>query len=502
MHIKAPNSKGMFMSSAATSSEGLSIGAQNLQRYSAAFNADRANRVAANAAVSSGVLKAATSYQGMRELPQEFSIELKQGSITNQERSGRCWMFASLNTLRFEVMHRWNLEDFEFSETYLFFWDKMEKANAYLENILATVGEPTESRTFQAINEYPADDGGWWQMFVNLVNKYGLMPKSAYPESANSRDSADFTQYLSSKLHQFGSELREQYANGTDVDTLRSRKVEDMEIIYRICAISLGEPPERFDFFARTKEDDDKQSGTNTAGIKKPSATSDNGNTPHTASEKSGKDERPQIYEHQITPLDFYHKYVPVNANDFVTLCNVPMSSRPFNKLYQLSYSTNVAETGPLEFVNVELDVFRKAAINQLTNGHPIWFACDCDQYSLRKDGVFDRNVVRVDELFGTDFTFDKAHGLEYSDYPSNHAMTITGVNLDEHGEPNRWKVENSWGKDNGKDGYYVASDEWFNQYITELVIRKDYLDDATKAILSTEPITLDPWQPLTRPCL
>lgn len=474
----------------------------DIEKYSRAFNADRANRVAANAAVSSGVLKAATSYQGMRALPHEFSVELKQGSITNQEHSGRCWMFAALNTLRFEVMHRWNLEDFEFSETYLFFWDKVEKSNAYLENVLATLDETTESRLFQTINDEPASDGGWWQMFVNLVNKYGLVPKSAYPESANSRSSDDFTQYLESQLRTFAARLRDAHKSGRTAQELRVMKLEDMETVYRICAISLGEPPRRFDFLARAKEEDDaKKSDGKDASASRTDGPNGDASAAKNGDKDSGRDERPQIREYGITPLDFYRRYVPVDVNDYVTLANAPLPQRPFNTLYQIAYTTNVAETKPMEFVNVPLDTFRAAALRQLTDGHPIWFACDCLQYSLRKDGVFDRNAVRVDELFGTDFTFDKSRSLEYGDSPSNHAMTLTGVNLGKDGKPNRWKVENSWGKENGKDGYYVASDEWFDEYVTELIIRKDYLDDATTAVLAAAPTVLDPWQPLTTRC-
>ena len=458
-----------------------------LRTYTEDFNKDRANLIAADAAVSAGVLKAATDYRGVRALPRDFSIELKQGSITNQERSGRCWMFASLNTLRYELMHRWNLEDFEFSETYLFFWDAMEKSNTYLENVLRTLDEATDSRLFEAINESPADDGGWWQMFAALVNKYGLVPKSAYPESENSRNSDDFKQYLNSKLREFAAELRRRSAAGASEDELRALKDEYMGTVYRICAVALGEPPEKFDFLARVSDDDkkdDKKSGEDEAD--KP---------------KTGKDERRQIRETGITPMEFYKKYVPVDVDDLVTLCNVPMASRPFNKRYRIRYTANVAEAGDMEFVNVPLDVFKKAAVDQISAGHPIWFACDCTQFALRKDGFFDQSVVRVDQLFGTEFTGDKAHGLEYGDSPSNHAMTFTGVNLGEDGKPNRWKVENSWGKDAGKDGYYVMSDAWFDRYVTELIIRKEYLDDATRALLTTEPVEIDPWQPLTRRC-
>ena len=250
--------------------------AEMTRGYAESFNADRANLVAANASVSEGILKAATDYKGMRALPRDFSIELKQGSITNQRQSGRCWMFAGLNTLRYELMHRWNLEDFEFSETYLFFWDKFEKSNAYLEHVLETLDEPTDSRLFQNINGNPAGDGGWWQMFAALVDKYGLMPKSAFPESANSRNSTAFEQYLNTKLREFAAELRDRHAAGATIDELRDLKVRDMETVYRICAIALGEPPATFDFIARTK--DGKNTGKDTDAADAP---------------KSGIDDRP-----------------------------------------------------------------------------------------------------------------------------------------------------------------------------------------------------------------
>lgn len=466
------------------------VGTDRLRAYSEAFNADRANLVAADAAVSAGVLKAATSYQGVRELPCEFSVELKQGSITNQKQSGRCWMFASLNVLRYELMHRWHLEDFEFSETYLFFWDAIEKSNTYLEQVLDTLDEPTDSRLFQVINDSPAGDGGWWQMFAALVKKYGLVPKSACPESANAEDSGAFKQYLSIKLREFAAELRRRHAAGASLAELREAKHDQMATVYRICAIALGEPPERFDWLARVADDKDDAGKGETSG--KASNTGE-----------SGKDERKQIVEHGISPLEFVRRYVPVSVDDYVTLCNAPMASTPFNRRYRIRYSANVAEAGDMEFVNVPLDVFRKAAVDQLTAGHPIWFACDCMQFSLRKDGIFDRSVVRADRLFGTEFTFDKADGLEYGERPSNHAMTLTGVNLGADGRPDRWKVENSWGKDNGKDGYYVASADWFDRYVTELIIRRDFLDEATLALTGTEPVELEPWQALTlaAPC-
>ncbi|WP_190971965.1 C1 family peptidase [Bifidobacterium vespertilionis] len=478
--------------------EALAITPEQLKQYSEAFNADRANLVAANATVSNGILEAATAYQGVRALPRTFSVELKQGSITNQERSGRCWMFASLNTLRYELMHKWNLEDFEFSESYLFFYDKLEKANYYLENILKTLDEPTDSRLFQEVNGYPVGDGGWWQMFVNLVKKYGLVPKDAYPESANSRNSEAFEQYLKTKLREFAITLREGHKAGKSVEDLRTEKTEMMATVYRICAIAMGEPPAAFDVLLRTKDDDkDGKDGKAKDSAKDAAKKDDDAKK----SGKSGIDDRKQIVEHGITPQEFYAKYVGEDLDDFVSLTNAPLANRPYYQRYELAWDGNVAEAGGMEFVNVPLEVFRKAAVDQLKAGHPIWFACDCTQFSLRKAGIFDKSTVRVDTLFGTDFDLDKAQGLEYQDSPSNHAMTLTGVNLNEAGEPDRWKVENSWGKDNGVDGYYVASGEWFDRFVQELIIRKEYLDEATTKALETEPVVLQPWEPISRMC-
>ncbi|PWG60128.1 aminopeptidase C [Bifidobacterium catulorum] len=465
--------------------------ANQLGEYSALFNADRANIVAATAATSSGVLKAATDYRGLRALPREFSIELKQGSITSQRRSGRCWMFASLNVLRHDVMRRWGLDDFEFSETYLFFYDKLEKSNHYLEKILETIDEPTDSRLFQAINDYPADDGGWWAMFAALAAKYGLVPKSAYPENANSRDSDALTQYLNAKLREFARELRSAHENGVGMDGLRGRKSAMMNTVYRIVAVALGEPPRSFDWVARGKDDEDgKNGGATESGTERAGAGNDS---------DDGFIKGTVIVEHGITPMAFYAKYVKQDLDRYVGLVNAPMKRTPFGRLYRLEHDGNVVGGQPIEFANVPLDVFKKAIVDQLRGGRPVWFACDCDQFALRDEGVFDRSTVRVEDLFGIEYTMGKGDRLEYGVSPSNHAMTLIGVNLDADGRPDRWKIENSWGKDAGRDGYFTATDAWFDDYVNEVAIHDDVLDDATKAIFGTEPVMVQPWEPISR---
>ncbi|NEG70510.1 C1 family peptidase [Bifidobacterium sp. BRDM6] len=480
------------------------------------FGNDRANVVAANASTTNGSLKAATSFAGERALPRTFNTELKMASITNQRQSGRCWMFAGLNMLSYELMHAWNLDNFEFSETYLYYWVTLEKANMYLEYVIETIDEPSDSRVFQTINEEPGADGGWWQLFADLVAKYGLMPKDAFPECANSMDSGAFKQYLGRKLHIFAAELRKARAAGADVDVLRGMKDDDMTVVQRMVAINLGIPPEKFDVLLRVKDgsDDDKKNdssartGANSSAAADATADGADANAKAAADEadalgtpKNGTDERKQLVEHGIAPREFVKKYVPCDIHDFVQLCNCPMESTPYYKRYAIKYSRSIADAEDITFLNLPLDVFRKAAVDQLKAGHPVYFCCDCHQFALRKEGYFSQDVVRVDQLYGTDFALDKADSLEYFESPSNHAMAITGVEVGDDGEPLRWKIENSWGEDNGEKGFYVASADWFDSFVNEIIIKKDYLDDKALAALAEPAVEIEPWAPLSLAC-
>jgi bleomycin hydrolase len=440
-------------------SGGLSAG--TLASYSQSFGAQRANTVAAAAATNTGVLKAATDYRGVRALPQDFSIELEQGSITAQKQSGRCWMFSGLNVLRYEMIHRWNLKDFEFSESFLFFYDKLEKSNYFLEGVLSHLDEPIDSRMFSWIISDAATDGGFWDMFANLVRKYGVVPKSACPESVNSSNSGAFTQYLQTLLRKDALELRTRAEAGDSADELRALKVAQLEAVYRVLAISLGEPPKTFDFVMHDKE---------------------------------GK----LLEDFDITPQGFYDKYVGagagLNLDNFVSLIDAPTAATPYGRQYRLGRSGNMADRDDSIFANVGMEALKKAIVAQLKDGHPVWFACDCTKYELRGEGIFDPGTVRVDDLFDVDFDVDKGRSLEYRDAEGNHAMTLMGVNLGADDTPDRWKIENSWGKDVGEEGYFVASDEWFDQFVFEAIVQKRYLDPASLAVLDTKPIDLAPW--------
>lgn len=424
------------------------------------FDSDRANTIAMNAVSSAGVLKAAESCKAQRQTRHTFSISLKQGSITNQKRSGRCWMFAALNVMRFDVIRNLNLDDFELSQSYPLFYDKLEKANYFLESILKTLDEPTEGRLISFLLQSPVGDGGQWDMFANLVRKYGVVPKDAMPESVSSSATAEMVSLLTEKLREDACILRKAHACGSTAGELLQKKEAMMEEVYRLLCICLGKPPKTFDFEIADKD----------------------GNF---------------IRDWQITPLAFFEKYVGWNLDDYVSLINAPTKDKPYHHSYTVRFLGNVVEGHPVRYLNLPIEELKKAAIDQMKDGSPVWFGCDVGKASGRESGIMDLELYDRENLFDLSFTMNKAERLDYGQSLMTHAMVFMGVDLDDEGRPLRWRVENSWGKEPGKDGYYVMTDRWFDEYMYQIVVNKKYLSDEFLAQYESEPIPLEPWDPM-----
>lgn len=437
-----------------------SISKEFLEQAAQNFEASPRNRVAMNATVSAGIRQAAANCQAPRSSRHSFSISLKQGEITNQKQSGRCWMFAALNTMRFQVMKKLNLETFELSQAYPLFYDKLEKSNYFLENILKTLEEPTEGRLMSFLLMAPLGDGGQWDMFVGLVEKYGVVPKEAMPESVSSSATADLSSYMTEKLREDACVLRTAYQNGASMEALREKKEAMLEEIYRMLCIALGTPPEKFTFEVRDKD------------------------------EKF-------IRDVDITPQAFYKKYVGMNLGDYVSLINAPTADKPFYHTYSVKFLGSVLEGRPVKYLNLPAEELKAAAIAQLKDGEPVWFGCDVGKRSLRDGGIMDLNVLDVEGLFDVTFGMTKAQRLDYGQSLMTHAMVLQGVNLDENGKPNRWRVENSWGKEPGKDGYYVMTDDWFTEYTYQVVVNKKYLTAEQRKQWEQDPKELEPWDPM-----
>lgn len=428
----------------------------------AAFAADASARIAKNAVSASPIRKVARVPEALSLDASTFDVQLSQGKITNQKRSGRCWMFASLNTMRFRIMKKLNLETFELSQAYPLFWDKYERANWFFQNILATANEPVTSRDVAFLLLDPLCDGGQWDMFRSIVKKYGVVPKDAMPESFASSNTTDMDAFLTRFLRAGAKTLRNMVAAGASKDELAAKQTELLEQFYRILAICLGEPPKTFEARIRDKDDKLVVSGT-------------------------------------FTPREFFDEYVGMNLDDYVSVINAPTVDKPYGRAYSVRFLGNVAEDGGVRYVNLPVESLKRAAIAQLKDGLPVWFGCDVDQNYLQDDGMMGMDTLDVDGLFGVPVmaSLDKAARLDYGESLMTHAMVFQGVNFDADGEPALWRVENSWGKDHGHDGYDLMTDDWFSEYVYQVVVDKKYLTDKERAAYESEPIELAPWDPM-----
>ena len=432
----------------------------NIRKFNKSFNSSTSNQLARNALIQNDINKVAVHWENFSKINHIFSNTIsKQLPVTNQKSSGRCWGFAGLNLLRLEIVKNYNLSNFEFSQNYFMFWDKLEKANYFLENILKTLDQNYDSRLMMHLLQAPVQDGGQWDMFVNLIEKYGLVPKSVMPETNHSSKSSMMNYFLTHKLRECAFILRKSKKPRTTIKQLRSKKEEMMSVIYSLLCMFLGNPPIKFDWSIK---------------------------------DKNNKFTR----FNNIDPLDFYRKFTKVKLKNKVCLINAPMSNKKMNELYTIDFLGNVVGGNIIKYANVEINELKKAAIKSIKNNEAVWFGCDVGKMFNRELGIMDMDLYDYEKLFDTKFKMNKASRLEYGDSAMTHAMLFTGVDL-KRNTPRKWRVENSWGDKNGDKGYYLMSDSWFDEYNYEVVVDKKYLSNKTLEIFNREPHNLEPWDPM-----
>ena len=413
-----------------------------------------------NAVTHNGIHASLETRKSAVENTPVFSLDLTKDKVTNQKASGRCWMFAALNTFRHKMISSFQLEDFELSQAHTFFWDKYEKSNWFLEQVIATADQELTSRKVAFLLQTPQQDGGQWDMVVSLFEKYGVVPKSVYPESISSSNSRELNTYLNKLLRQDAQILRDLIHSGADSEAVASKKQALLQEIFNFLAMSLGLPPREFDFSYRDKD-----------------------NQFHT--------------ESGLTPQSFYKKYVDLQLDDYVSIINAPTTDKPYGKSYTVDMLGNVVGSRPVRYLNVPMDRLKELAITQMKAGETVWFGSDVGQVSNRKAGILATDVYDFEAGMDIHLTQDKAGRLDYAESLMTHAMVLTGVDLDEAGQSRKWKVENSWGDKVGTDGYFVASDAWMDEYTYQIVVRKEFLTADELAAYEAEPIVLAPWDPM-----
>lgn len=425
------------------------------------FKQNPSNIISRNAIVAIGSMIATTDSTRLNSIDHVFMNSIKKRHLksTNQGHSGRCWMFAGLNIFRHSVIAALNLETFEFSETYLFFWDKLERSNSYLRWFIDHPEITQTDREFDFMVEDFTGDGGWWNTFANLVTKYGVVPKSAMKETFQSDSSDDMNKIIDERLQATANYIMSH--KHLPHEELLNIKNDTVKQIYSILVKFLGEPPKQF----RWSYSDDEGVSNIIAGLE---------------------------------PKKFMKMVIPdVNLHDFIVLAHVP-DNLDYNKLYEIKYTNNVYEGKTCTFINLPIEELSKYAVKSILSGMPVWFGSDVSQDFNPYHSTLDDKLSNEDIVFGKKHNFSKGDRILFRNTQANHAMTLTGVNFSSNGKPESWQVENSWGYfDNetpGEDGFLFMSHSWFNKNVMQIVVHKNYLSRTVKKILKQTPEIIDPW--------
>jgi bleomycin hydrolase len=434
------------------------LSAGDLELLRKDFSANPSYRLAQNAVTQVAVDNVAINREIVNNTDHFLSTLLDDWKVTNQERSGRCWLFAGLNLLRVGAMQKMGLKDFEFSQNYAMFWDKIERANYFLEAVIETADRDLGDRTVGFLLDTPAEDGGQWNMFVAIVTKHGLVPKAFMPETDSSRNTGAMNSALRNVLRQGARAVREAFA-ARGPEAARAAKAEVLRVVYRVLCIHLGTPPERFDWQWTDKDREFHRDGV-------------------------------------LTPLQFAERYVTLPLSEFVCLVHDPRPSSPEGRTFTVEYLGNVLGAPPVIYLNVAMPMIKDIAARTLQSGEPVWFGCDVGKMMSTEYGIWDARLYDYGAVYDTAFTLGKSDRLLYHETQMTHAMLFTGVDVLD-GTTRKWRVENSWGADKGKDGFYTMNDSWFDEYVFEIAARRSALPAELQAALDAPPIVLPAWDPM-----
>ena len=429
-----------------------------LNKQFKAYKKDKKNVIIRHALVNTSLYTLANNQDNASEMDFNFDINIKTLSAANQRASGRCWIFAATNVCREIIAKECKLDRFELSQSYLAFFDRLEKANYLLEAVIELIDRDYDDRTLTFLLQGGVGDGGQWDMFVNLVNKYGLCPKNVYPETMTSSATRETAQLINFNIRKFAAIAKNLYEK-EGLEAVRKEKEALLDKFYVLLTNAYGEVPEKFDF------------------------------------EYTDKDGNYHL-EKGFTPLSFKEKYLGNQLDNFVSLINAPTKSKPFGKTYTIEYLGNVVGGKIVTHLNVSMERMKELILAQMKDDRIVWFGSDVGFYGDREEGVWDDGKFDLDSLSDLNLLMDKGESLDYHASQMNHAMCITGVSFNK-GKPSKWKIENSWGTDRGKSGYYIMSASWFDQFVYQAVVDKKYLNKDELKALKEKPIMLKPWDPM-----
>ncbi|MCI1933375.1 MAG: C1 family peptidase [Ancrocorticia sp.] len=423
----------------------------------AMFRGDAVGKIVQNAVSAQGADAISMDRDIINAIDESVSERLDTWGVTNQKHSGRCWEFAGLNVLRARMIHDLNLDDFAFSQNYIAFFDKLEKANHVLTLAIEMADQPDSAEDVRDLFK-ELGDGGFWTQFLDIVHKYGLVPVWAMPDTESSGNTDQMNRALTALLRRSIGRIRRAYrSTPIDLDDIRTSTMKE---IWRILAIHLGTPPTSFVWQYRDKDKNFHSEG-------------------------------------EMTPLDFARKYVPGDITDYVALTHDPREEHPEGRRYVIEHTPYMEGGTPYTHVTAPIEDLKRAAIASIREGEPVWFSCDVNQQFDRKSGIWDAHLHDYDALYGLSFQMSKADRMRLHHTAPTHAMVFTGVDLVD-GKPRRWRVENSWGDEVGKKGFFTMNDSWFNEYVFQVIVAPRHLTEAQRRAAHEEPILIPHWDALT----
>ncbi|MGF1427023.1 aminopeptidase C [Kitasatospora sp. LaBMicrA B282] len=434
-----------------------SLTLDQIRSFEEEFAARPANRLMQNAVTGTPVDDIALDRRVLTGTDHSVSHHLDDWRATNQKQSGRCWLFAGLNLLRVGAARKLGVKDFEFSQNHLLWWDKFERANRFLEAVIETADRPVDDRTVAHLLANPIGDGGQWNMFVALVAKHGLVPKSAMPETDSSSSTRAMNRALRTLLRQGARDLRGQAGEG--VEAQRKTKREVLAAVHRVISIHLGTPPQRFLWQWEDRNREFHRDGW-------------------------------------LTPAQFAAAYVQLPLTEYVCLVHDPRATSPVGRTFTVEYLGNVVDAPPVVYLNVPMELLKRLAMESIVGGEPVWFGCDVKKMMRADAGVWDAALFDYAAVYDAPFTMDKADRLLHHETRMTHAMLFTGVDLVD-GAPRRWRVENSWGEEKADRGFWTMNDSWFGEHVFEIAVRRSALPPDLVAALDQPPIVLPAWDPM-----
>ena len=403
-----------------------------MQEISASYQSTPADKALRNAIGANDIRKLALNQDNRQAMDTYFSVKVNSKGITDQQSSGRCWLFTGLNVMRAKAIAKYNLPSCEFSQVYSFFYDQLEKANLFLQGVIETAKQPMDSRQVEWLFKNPLSDGGTFTGVADVVGKYGLVPKEAMPETYSSENTSRISSLITLKLREEGLRLRQLAAEGKGKSQLQKEKTATLGTVYRMLTLAFGVPPTEFDYTVRDAQ---------------------------------GK---PLAVEHH-TPKSFFEKYGdPQLLGSYVMLMNDP--TREYYKVYEIDYDRHSYDGHNWRYVNLPIEEIKEMAIASLKDSTMMYFSCDVGKCLNSERGLLDLNNYDYGALMGTQFTMDKKQRIQTFASGSSHAMTLMAVDLDANGKPKKWMVENSWGANSGYKGHLIMTDEWFDEYMFRLV--------------------------------